>query len=284
MSTTQRAVKGIDHALVVVPNLANAFERYRQLGFQVQPEGRHSKLGTANHVMIFERDYLELIGVIEPTPYNEERRAWLKQGGGLANAALATDDADIARAALAKADLSPDPVIDFGRTVEIDGKQEEAKFRIVRIPKTKRPILGLFVCDQLTPQFVYRKEWAQHPNGVRGLAGITVVANDPTRVTALCVRFFGDTAVKPEGDGLRVDTGTQPIRYMTRAEFVAHYPGLSPARTDDHAALVSLRTPDPDAVASLLAGNGVPHKRPPDGRVLVAAPDACSVALEFVRH
>jgi hypothetical protein len=283
MTTTGRAVKGIDHALVIVPNLASAFERYRQLGFEVQPEGRHTKLGTANHVMIFERDYLELIGVVEPTPYNEDRRAWLKLGGGLANAALATDGADIARAAFAKADLNPDPVLDFGRAVEIDGKQEEARFRIVRVPKNKRPILGLFVCEQITPQFVYRKEWAQHPNGVRGLAGISVVANDPLRVTALCVRFFGETAVKPDGDGLRVETGTQPVRYMTRGDFTSRYPGIAPIRTDDHAALVSLRTPDPDAVGKLLTGNGVPHKRAPDGRVLVAASDACSVALEFVR-
>lgn len=278
----RRAVRGIDHAVVVVPDLAAACKRYGELGFALQPQGRHVKLGTANHLMIFEHNYLELIGVVEPTPYNEERRLWLKQGGGLANIALATDGADIARDAFVRAGLNPDPILEFGRAVEIDGRMEEAKFRTVRVPKNSRPIVGLFVCDHLTPQFVYRAEWSRHPNGVRGLAGITVLAADPARVTALCTRFFGTGAARPEGDhGLVVDTGTQPIHYMTRAVFGKRYPGIAPARTDDHAALLSFAVEDIERVHSLL-GTAVPHQRTADGRILVGANEACGVAIEFV--
>src|SRR6185312_14464777 len=92
----KRAVKGLDHVVVMVDGIDAAEAQYVSLGFQVQPRGFHTKLGTANHLMIFDRDYFEILGIVEPTPYNAERREWLKSGGGLANVALATDGADLA--------------------------------------------------------------------------------------------------------------------------------------------------------------------------------------------
>ena len=56
MSTTRRAVKGLDHVVVMVDGIDAAQRQYEALGFQVQPRGFHSKLGTANHLIIFDRD------------------------------------------------------------------------------------------------------------------------------------------------------------------------------------------------------------------------------------
>ena len=86
----KRAVRGLDHVVVMVDGIDAAEAAYRKLGFQVQPRGFHKKLGTANHLMIFDRDYFEILGIVEDTPFNAERREWLKDGGGLANVALAT--------------------------------------------------------------------------------------------------------------------------------------------------------------------------------------------------
>ena len=103
-----RAVKGLDHVVVMVDGIDAAEAAYRRLGFQVQPRGFHRKLGTANHLMIFDKDYFEILGIVEDTEFNAERRAWLKNGGGLANVALATDGADLAFDAFRKAGLQPD--------------------------------------------------------------------------------------------------------------------------------------------------------------------------------
>src|SRR5215471_3993118 len=78
----KRAVRGLDHVVVMVDGIDAAEAAYEKLGFQVQPRGFHRKLGTANHLMIFDTDYFEILGIVEDTLFNAERRDWLKDGGG----------------------------------------------------------------------------------------------------------------------------------------------------------------------------------------------------------
>jgi catechol 2,3-dioxygenase-like lactoylglutathione lyase family enzyme len=276
-----QAVKGIDHVVVVVRDIEAARAAYTALGFQVQPRGFHARLGTANHLMIFGDNYFELIGIVEPNPFNAERRAWLeKNGGGLANAALRTDGADIAYAAWTAAGLQPDPVLDFDRAVDIAGKAERAAFRTVRLGTLRARLLGFFACEHCTPQFVYRQEWGRHANGVTALAGATVIAEDPTTDEAYVRKVFGDAAVRREDGGLVVRSGGTPIRYVTRDRFAALYTGTAPTRSDDHPALLSFAVADVARTQAVLRDGGVAHTATPD-RVLVPASAACGVCIEF---
>ncbi len=68
-----RHLEGIDHCVVIVDDLAQAAETYARLGFMVSPLGRHdAEMGTGNRIILFERDYLELLGVLRPTHFNRE--------------------------------------------------------------------------------------------------------------------------------------------------------------------------------------------------------------------
>ena len=279
----RRAVKGLDHVVVMVDGIDAAQTAYMRLGFQVQPRGFHKKLGTANHLMIFDKDYFEILGIVEDTPFNAERREWLKQGGGLANVALATDGADLAFEAFEKAGLHPDAPLGFDRAVEIAGKTEHAAFRTVRIPKIHMPVVGFFVCEHLTPQFVYRPEWAKHPNGARGVAGVTVIAEQPAKWTGELEKYFGAGSARRAGAQLVVDTGTQPIRYMTRRDYTARYPGVTPVRPGDHPALLSIRIDSLAACVTLLKANGVEFIEPESGRLLIPPSQAAHLAIEFVQ-
>lgn len=282
-SVMAQAVKGIDHAVVVVNDIDQAERAWRRLGFQVQPRGFHTRLGTANHLMIFADNYFELIGVVEPNPFNAERRELLKKGEGLVNAALRTDGADVAHAAWTEAGLQPDAVLEFGREVDISGRKEHAAFRTVRLGTRRAKLLGYFVCEHRTPQFVYRPEWATHPNGVNALAGAVVIAADPFLDEDYVTRVFGPSSVKRDGDDLLVESGGTPIRFVTRARFEAQHPGVQPGRTDDHPALLRFTVADPQAAAALLSANGLAYARPADGRVIVSAKDASGVCVEFVK-
>lgn len=277
-----RAVKGLDHVVVMVDGIDAAQKAYEKLGFQVQPRGFHNKLGTANHLMIFDTDYFEILGIVEDTEFNAERREWLKDGGGLANVALATDGADISFDAFKKAGLNPDAPLFFDRAVEIAGKTERAQFRTIRIPKTNMPVVGFFVCEHLTPQFVYRGEWAKHPNGARGIAGVTVIAEQPAKWIPELEKYFGSGSVRREGNGIVADTGTQPIRYLTRQDYAARYPGITPVRPGDHPALLSVKVAILAACEALLKKNGVKTGKPDAGRLLVPPSEAAHLTIEFV--
>ncbi|HLG44634.1 MAG TPA: VOC family protein [Reyranella sp.] len=279
-----RAVKGLDHVVVMVDGIDAAERQYEKLGFQVQPRGFHKKLGTANHLMIFERDYFEILGIVEPTPYNAERREWLKQGGGLANVALATDGADLAYEAFKAAGLNPDAPLDFDRAVEIEGRTEHAKFRTVRIPKTNMPVVGFFVCEHLTPHFVYRPEWAKHPNGARGILGVTVIAGQPARWADELRKYFGPTSARREGESMVANTGSHYIRYVTRQDYALRYPGITPVRPGDHPALLRIRVDNLPTCEALLKRNGVAFLKPNPGCVLVPPSQAAHLTIEFAER
>ena len=84
-------VTGIDHLVIVVPNLDAAIRGYRELGFTVVEGGRHP-VGTHNALIAFaDGAYLELLAFDRESP---QHRWWrpLQKGGGLVDFCLATDD------------------------------------------------------------------------------------------------------------------------------------------------------------------------------------------------
>src|SRR3972149_5643300 len=91
-------LRGIDHLVVVVPDLAAAAKSYAALGFSVVPGGRHP-VGTHNQLIAFaDGSYIELIAFYEKTA---EDKWWgpLQRGGGLGDFCMQTDDPLAATAA-----------------------------------------------------------------------------------------------------------------------------------------------------------------------------------------
>ena len=57
----------------------------------------------------------------------------------------------------------------------------------------------------------------RHPNGARGLLGVTVIAEQPEKWMATAEKYFGKGSARKTPIGVEVDTGTQPILYLDRA-------------------------------------------------------------------
>ena len=55
-------LKGVDHVVIAVTDLDQAAADFQRLGFTLTPRGRHTT-GSENNCVMFERDYLELLGV-----------------------------------------------------------------------------------------------------------------------------------------------------------------------------------------------------------------------------
>src|SRR6476659_6941461 len=74
-----KQIVGLDHMVVLVRDLDGAAETWRRLGFTLAPRGTHSAhMGTGNYTIMFDPDYMELLGVLTP---NAPARSFLEKRG-----------------------------------------------------------------------------------------------------------------------------------------------------------------------------------------------------------
>ncbi|WMD22181.1 VOC family protein [Achromobacter seleniivolatilans] len=167
------------------------------LGFTLTPQGRHA-FGSVNHLMVFQDDYLELIGL--PTDGGTLRQEILDNPGGIDGLVYKPASADDVHAALSKAGASVAPLHAFTRPLELDGAWHEASFRTVRYTPGAFEAGRVYYCQHLTPELVWRPEWQAHANGVLGLAGLTLVSSRaPSDALAYAQAAFGQVHLGAEG-------------------------------------------------------------------------------------
>jgi len=108
-----------DHAVLNLHyDLDAGEELFNSLGFQIAPRGYHS-LGSMNHLIMFDTNYLELIGLDPSNP--NPRKELLDWPVGLNGLVYGSDDVDVTQARLRSQQL---PVLEpktFSRPVTVDG-------------------------------------------------------------------------------------------------------------------------------------------------------------------
>src|SRR5919202_6093013 len=102
-----RPITGLDHALIGVRDLELARMGWTRLGFSLSPRGRHIGWGTANYCVMFEHDYIELLGIVDPTQFTNNLDAFVAKREGLMGLAFATSDGEAAAAELRRRGLHP---------------------------------------------------------------------------------------------------------------------------------------------------------------------------------
>jgi hypothetical protein len=257
-------VIGIDHAVVVVDDLEKAAGTWKALGFAVSPRGTHSPhMGTGNYTIMLDPDYVELLGVIEPTEYNAPTRGFLdKRGEGIERIAFtAIDSADGAEEIRARG-FPPIGPIDFERPVTLpDGSQSAARFRVFQWPVDEAPGgIRIFACQHKTRQTVWIPKLMTHANGARRLRQVLIVTSDPGRDAAHLCRLI-DRDTRSEADGaVAVPSGADraDFIFLTKDQLGRRYPGISLAGLPERggAGLV-LASGDLEATERILAAAGV---------------------------
>jgi hypothetical protein len=272
---------GIDHAVVVVRDLDQAAENWKQLGFTVSPRGTHSaKLGSGNYTIMLGSDYIELLGILVETEHNTPTRNFLAQRGeGIERIAFtAVDSAAGAEEIRARGYAAVGP-IDFERPVTMpDGTLSAAKFRIFQWPIEEAPAgLRIFACQHKTRETVWIPELQKHANAAKGLKQALVVSPDPAKDAAHLARMI-DREVRSEPDGaVKVPSGSDraDFVFLTKDQLGLRYPNVSLAGLPERggAGLV-LATGDLAATEKAIgkAGNR-------SGDSVVVAPAAANGAL-----
>ena len=225
-------VIGIDHAVVMVNDLDKAAENYRQLGFTVSPRGTHSAhMGTGNYTIMFDPDYMELLGVLAATEQNAPARAFLdKQGESIERIAFTAGDSAAGAEEIRARGLAPIGPTDFERPVTLpNGTVSAAKFRTFMWPTAEAPGgVRIFACQHKTRETVWIPELMSHANAARRIKQALIATPEPAKEAAHLGRLIdrepkidADGAVTMPSGGDRAD-----FVYLTLDQLGKRYPGV----------------------------------------------------------
>lgn len=275
-------VLGVDHVVVAARDLAASAADWASLGFTVSPRGVHSPLlGTANHTIMLNEDYVELLSPLVETEQNKPTREFLTRREGIERVAFTTDDAAAGAAEITAKGFPALGPIHFGRPVPLlGGGEAEARFNVFRWPLAEQPGgTRIFACQHLTREAVWLPELQRHANGAVAIRRIEILSADPAASAAHLSRLIDEPA-HDEGGAWRVASGGKRADFVFHdaATFASRYPealraGLAP---EGVAALV-LATRDLDAATSV--SGAIRH-----GEALASVPAdrASGVILSFI--
>lgn len=295
MTAVAQFPQGIDHPLVTVRHHAEALELYRKIGFSPSPVSYHP-WGSVTSLMMFPSNFIELIGVDDPSKFGthsvngfcfgRQLGQFLDRGEeGVSLVALHSQDADADHARMVEAGLESQGRIDFRRPMTLpDGRPDEAVVSLALFIDPELPDASNFICHQHRPELIWVRGWQDHPNGADGILAITYLA-DPKRLEPRWRALYGD-AVSYNGAVLEADTRCGVLRAIDAATAALEFPGIAlPKRAEErpHGISIRLHTRSLSALRSILEHNQVPHHEVP-GRVLVEPQAAGNVILEFVQN
>jgi hypothetical protein len=228
-------VIGIDHAVVMVKDLDQAAANYKRLGFTVSPRGTHSAhMGSGNYTIMFDPDYMELLGVLTPTEHNAPARAFLERSGeGIERVAFTAVDSAEGAEEIRSRGYPPVGPTDFERPVTMpNGTISSAKIRTFQWPTAEAPGgVRIFACQHKTRETVWIPELMQHANGAKRLKQVVIVSPEPARDAAHLSKMI-DRDLRNEADGaVAVPSGGDraDFVFLTRDQLGKRYPGVSMA-------------------------------------------------------
>lgn len=177
----------LDHVGAIVRDLEAGAERWERLGFTLSPVSRQrgavpgeygmQPWASANRCAIFERGYLELIGLVDTRAYNPWEK-FLERFEGLHLLALRCENADATYAALSADAPFLAPPVQRERRLQVDGVERTMRFRNIFSRDAQCPEGRYVVIEHQTPEYLWQPALTKHPNGARALVDATVVADD----------------------------------------------------------------------------------------------------------
>jgi Glyoxalase-like domain len=223
-------VVGIDHAVIMVKELDKAAEHWKRLGFTISPRGTHSAhMGSGNYTIMFDPDYMELLGVLTETEHNAPARAFLaKHGDGIERVAFTAMDSAAGAEEIRARGYPPIGPTDFERPVTMpDGKISAARFRTFQWPTAEAPGgVRIFACQHKTRETVWIPELMKHANGAKRLRQVLIATPEAAKDAAHLARMI-DRDARSEPDGaVTVPSGSDraDFVFLTRDQLSRRYP------------------------------------------------------------
>jgi hypothetical protein len=278
-----------DHAVISVRDrMDEAAAAFRRMGFTLTDRSFHPA-GSCNHLMVFERDYLELIGF---PPAGRTIRPDLLEGPiGLDGLVLKAGDVDAIHRELVARGFPAGAPQPLARKLTLPGSsiEDEARFTTVRLPRGA--LLGgrLYYCRHETPQFIWHPPFQAHPNSAAGIASFTIAVSDPAGEIAKYERILEVPATIGRDGGARIQMGHAELELLTPAMLQATLGGLAcdandfdGRKRDAYMAMVTVKVRDLATTQRALEHGGFAAARLRAG-IAVPAAEAMNCTIAFVQ-
>lgn len=277
-------ISRFDHVIIGVRDLEAASERYRALGFEVNPGGRHTGLGTANAIIRFGVDYIELLTIADP---EEAERAGgsskvlldllQNRPGALAGYALATADIEEDAERLKQGGLAAVGPFAMER-LRPDGRLLSWRLLVPEGVSWRRPWPFLIQWDQSDEQRLSWEQPGSHPNGATTVLGVSVVVANLEDAVELYRDKLG-LEPRVEGDRATIAVGGFQITLLPASADAAAAQTLSEIGEGPVAAVIGVQ--DLARTESVLTEAGVAWQREEDGAIRVDPDQAVGARLVF---
>ena len=189
-------------------------------------------MGTGNYTIMFDPDYMELLGVLVETEHNAPARASLaRRGEGIERVAFTAVDSAAGAEEIRARGFEPLGPTDFERPVTMpDGRLSAARFTTFQWPVAEAPGgVRIFACQHKTRETVWIPELMKHANGAKRLRQVLIVSPEPAGDAAHLARMI-DREVKTDADGAAaVPSGSDraDFVFLTKAQLGRRYPEVS---------------------------------------------------------
>lgn len=205
---------GLDHIGVLRSDLGSLAREYERLGFQLTPTTRHSATdpsnpagpvlpwASGNRCAMFERGYLELMGLVAQDGFHSHVTDPLTRYAGTHVIALRCADADSEHARLLSAGFRDASVSHLHRFVEPGDNGIRgglAHFKLVRLSHAELPEARLLLIEHLTEELLWQRPWLLHDNGSCALEDVVIATADLAATRSRFELVFGSVAEEIEG-------------------------------------------------------------------------------------
>lgn len=272
-------ISGFDHLVVAVRDLETARDAWTRLGFTCTPRGRHRNLATGNYCIMFPKDYIELIGIVDPSMPDRGLTSRMDEGGeGLDRVAFAVRNVDATADALTSSGVGFRGPIDLHRPLELPEGEVEPRFRLIHFEDQQTtPGLHGFICYHETPEITRGEPaWLSHANGVNAVRSLTVVNDNPEQLAQGWQDILGPGCTVLTDDTITVHTGDHAVIFVTPDHLPVMFPRLADkgARKAPFIAGANFLSTDVEAAATFLTGNGVAFQRDVEGSIHIPPSEA----------
>jgi catechol 2,3-dioxygenase-like lactoylglutathione lyase family enzyme len=287
----------IHHPGLVAENIDAAVAQYERLGFAftplsiakitIKPDEEPVYFGVGNRNAIFEKNFLEIVGVTDRERWNQITKAQrgpfdlderLNLYQGLHILHFGADDLEVVRARFKQQGLASSDIATLTRNVQTTEGERIMRAKTLHFPKGANPEALMQIAQHVTPELALQPRYIQHRNGARLLTEVIVCTNAPEELAAKYGRYSGH-AVDRRDAGQVVNLGHSRVLVVDPEQLRKIVPGYAPPVLPFVAGL-TVATTSLETARSVLQSERIEFTEG-GGRLVIGPEHACGSAVLF---